>query len=60
MKKIAGPKARSTTLSLTHSLWEWLRLLEEETGVRPSVTVRRILEKEKRRQEASFLRKTNN
>jgi hypothetical protein len=36
---------RSTTLSLTPELWEWLCEVERDTGARPSVTVRRILAK---------------
>ena len=35
---------RRTTLSLTPELWEQLRAIERETGARPSVTVRRILQ----------------
>jgi Ribbon-helix-helix domain len=40
-----GRKQRRTTLSLTPELWEWLKAIEKETGARPSVTVRRALQK---------------
>jgi len=40
-----GGKQRRTTLSLTPELWDWLKRIEEETGARPSVTVRRTLQK---------------
>ncbi len=36
---------RRTTLSLTPELWSWLKGIEEETGARPSVIVRRALQK---------------
>ncbi len=39
-----GEKQRRTTLSLSPSLWDDLKAIEEETGARPSVTVRRMLE----------------
>jgi hypothetical protein len=35
---------RRTTLSLTPELWDQLQAIEKETGARPSVTVRRILQ----------------
>ncbi len=38
-----GGKQRRTTLSLTPELWIWLKGIEEETGARPSVIVRRAL-----------------
>ena len=40
-----GSKQRKTTLSLTPELWSWLKGIEEETGARPSVIVRRALQK---------------
>ncbi len=40
-----GEKQRRTTLSLTPELWRWLKGIEEETGARPSVIVRRALQK---------------
>jgi len=40
-----GKRRRNTTLSLTPELWSWLKGIEEETGARPSVIVRRALEK---------------
>ena len=40
-----GEKQRRTTLSLTPELWSWLKGIEEKTGARPSVTVRRALQK---------------
>jgi len=43
------PVQRRTTLSLTPELWDWLRAIERETGCRPSVTVRRILQRERDR-----------
>ncbi len=40
---------RRTTLSLTPELWEQLKAIEERTGARPSVTVRRALEESLRK-----------
>jgi predicted DNA-binding protein len=40
---------RRTTLSLTPELWEQLKAIEEKTGARPSVTVRRLLERSLRK-----------
>jgi len=37
-------RSRPTTLSLTDELWEGLREMERETGAKPSVIVRRLLE----------------
>jgi len=36
-------RSRPTTLSLTDELWEGLQKMERETGVKPSVIVRRLL-----------------
>ena len=36
---------RPTTLALTFEQWEQLKAIERETGVRPSVTVRRLLDR---------------
>ncbi len=45
-------KCRPTTLSLTDEIWEDLRQIEQETGARPSVTVRRLLEQSLRKKKA--------
>jgi hypothetical protein len=39
-----GEKQRRTTLSLSPALWDDLKAIENETGARPSVIVRRMLE----------------
>jgi hypothetical protein len=39
----SGDKQRRTTLSLTPELWNELKSIEDETGAKPSVTVRRAL-----------------
>lgn len=44
-----GEPQRRTTLSLTPQIWEQLVAIETETGAKPSVTVRKMLNEALRR-----------